>query len=229
MKLKNSVGRDEYISIDTSTILYHVASATNLPSILEQGILPADSTHRDNLETKLSHIAADHGIEFPVVRQDCVFCYPSIDIALMGIHPDTECDNSLISHSGIVLVDAASTETNLYMGEFRYISDAIDFQYMVRPDEAMISQSFEDALARYAKSFTEIENISQIENISEQFHTPEVVIEGGVKPSAITECIFWKQLHTQGLPQPVRAGGIEEKGLSRRSRIEEKYRNGNCR
>jgi RNA:NAD 2'-phosphotransferase (TPT1/KptA family) len=74
MKLKNSVGRDEYISIDTSTILYHVASATNLPSILEQGILPADSTHRDNLETKLSHIAADHGIEFPVVRQDCVFC-----------------------------------------------------------------------------------------------------------------------------------------------------------
>lgn len=189
--------------VDYSETLYHVASATNLPSILERGILPADSTHRNGLEAELSRIAENNGIDFPVSRQNCVFFYPSLHTALRGIEPDTEYDNTLISHSGIVLVDARSIDSNLYIGEFRLISDAIDFQFMEKADEAMISESFEDALVQYARSFTKIEQVSRIKTISEQFHIPEIVIEGGVKPGVITECIFWKKLHTQGLPQPV--------------------------
>ncbi len=196
MSRKTTVGRNKKTPVDSTMSLYHVASASNLPLILEQGILPADSTHRDDLETELSQIAANHGIDFPLARQDCVFLYPSLDVALRGIDPDTEYDRNLISHSGILVVDAASIDDNLYMGEFRLISDAIDFQFREKPDEAMISQSFEDALTRYAKSFTEVKQISQIRTISEQFHIPEVVVEGGIDPDAITECIFWKQLHT---------------------------------
>ena len=229
MSIEDAVGQDEELPVDSSVSLYHVASTTNLPSILDQGILPADSTHRDDLETELSHIAEDHGINFPVTRQDCVFLYPSLQIALKGMDPDTEYNNNLISHSGILLVDAASLDTSLYMGEFRLISDAIDFQFMEKPDEAMISQSFEDALARYARSFTKIEKISQIKTISDRFHIPEIVIEGGVEPDVISECIFWKQLHTQGLPRPVRTGNNGKESLGRRSSIEEKYRDGNCR
>lgn len=210
MNTKIPVGHDEDKPTNCSTNLYHVTNVTNLHSIFQQGILPAETTHRDSLETDLLHIAADQGIDFPVIRQNCVFLYPSQHIALMGMHPDTDYHNNLIPHSGIALVDAASIDANLYMGEFRLISDAIDFQFMGKPDEAMVSQSYEDALTRYAKSFTEIEKVSQVEKISEGFHTPEVVVEGGIKPSAITECIFWKQLHTQGLPRPVQASDDDE-------------------
>jgi len=112
MSRKTTVGRNKKTPVDSTMSLYHVAFASNLPLILEQGILPADSTHRDDLETELSQIAANHGIDFPVARQDCVFLYPSLDVALRGIDPDTEYDRNLISHSGILVVDAASIGTS---------------------------------------------------------------------------------------------------------------------
>lgn len=184
--------------------LYHYTQAKYLPAIVDQGLMPASSTHRDKLEAKLDDVAAEYGLEFPVTRQDCVFLYPSLDEALRTAEPDTEYDQSSIqSHSGIAVVDGTSVESPLYLGDFKLFSDAIDLLHMPEPDHAVSASSLTDALRQYAASFRRVESLSDIAEAAVEYRIPEVVVEGGVSSDAVREVMFWKSLHAGGLPRSV--------------------------
>ena len=84
------------------------------------------------------------------------------------------------------------------MAEFQLISDAIDFQSLDEPDDVMISESYEDALTRYATSLTEISSLNRIPSLSAHYHTPEVVVEGAISPACILEYISLKTVADHG-------------------------------
>jgi len=165
--------------------LYHRAPRRVLESITQDGIQPADSTHRDSLEADLAELAAAKDISFPVDRQQCVFLYSSWGLAVENLNQEDGC--VLSNPEVIVVIDATRIEQPLYIGEFQLISDAIDFQYLDEPDDVMISASYEDALTRYATSLTEISSPDSIASLSTQYRRPEIVVEGGISPTCILE------------------------------------------
>jgi hypothetical protein len=178
--------RDNFASTCSQAVyLYHRAPRRVLESITQDGIQPADSTHRDSLEGDLAELTAARDISFPVDRQQCVFLYPSWELAVENLNQDDGC--ALSNPEVIVVIDATRIERPLYMGEFQLISDAIDFQYLDEPDDVMISESYEDALTRYATSLTEISSPDSIASLSTQYRRPEVVVEGGISPTCILE------------------------------------------
>lgn len=181
----NSCSDDPSSTSSQAVYLYHRAPRRVLESITEDGIQPADSTHRDSLEGDLAELTAAKDISFPVDRQQCVFLYPSWELAVENLHPGDGC--ALSNPEVIVVIDATRIERPLYMGEFQLISDAIDFQYLDEPDDAMISASYEDSLTRYATSLTKISSLDRIAPLSAQYRRPEVVVEGGISPTCIIE------------------------------------------
>jgi hypothetical protein len=48
----------------------------------------------------------------------------------------------------------------------------------------MISESFEDALRRYAATLTPLDSFAALPALCDEYEMPEVVIEGGIKPEA---------------------------------------------
>ncbi|MDL0120288.1 hypothetical protein PNQ29_11215 [Halobacterium salinarum] len=179
--------------LTTPTHIYHVSAIDNLDSILEHGIQP-QSTHRDTLEDDLSTVAAAHGIELPIDRSKCVFCYPTLSGAteLMSI---TDEDRSPLSpREAIVVIDGAQIHKQLYVGEFDLISDAIDLQHMDEPDAAITAESYEDALRRYAASLTPFHSFETLGDSLTEYQTPEVVIQDGVDPNHILEWRLLKQI-----------------------------------
>lgn len=82
----------------------------------------------------------------------------------------------------------------MYVGEFRLISDAIDWQYVETADDVMISTSYRDALRRYAGTLTPLSAFETVTQIQEQFQLPELVVEGGIQPGAIVEWLFVKRV-----------------------------------
>lgn len=174
------------------SLLYHQAKLENVPSILRKGLQPADSTSRGGVESDLTALAAERGIEFPIVRQNCVFCYPFLSQAAEFVPSELEAieEQPLLEHSGIIVVDGEQVQSDLFVGDFQLISDAIDLQYMDEPDHAVTSESYTDALWRYAESLTRLPSFDSLAAISEQFHIPEVVVEGGTAPETIVECVF---------------------------------------
>jgi hypothetical protein len=61
-------------------------------------------------------------------------------------------DNPSAIHDdrGVVVINGTALQQPLYVGEFTIVGDAIDFQYIDDPDAGMISDSYEEALRRYA-------------------------------------------------------------------------------
>lgn len=181
-----------------SPFLFHVTRRKNVPKILEKGVRPTDDGYRQSLENDLSDIARDQGLEFPIKRQDCVFFYPSLGGATELMSPmETDVDDGLSSRQeGIIVVNSREIKADLFVGEFKLISDAIDFQHMDEPDDAMISESYEQALQRYAASLTQIASFDSLEEVCSRFRIPEVVIEGEVQPGAVVECVFLKAIQS---------------------------------
>jgi hypothetical protein len=56
---------------------------------------------------------------------------------------------------------------------------------MPEPDDVMISDSYEDALRRYADTLTRVEPFSSLVDICSDFRLAEVVVENGIPPGAI--------------------------------------------
>lgn len=176
--------RDQY--------LYHSTQQDNIQSILQNGIQPSTDSHRDRLEDDLATIAADNEIALPVTRQDCVFFYATPDRAarLTSFETDDSEMDSLQQTEGIVIINGELITGPVYVGEFKLISDAIDHQYMSEPDDAMISESYTAALRRYATSLTRIESLTGLENVCNDFHLPEVIVENGVSPSTVVDTVL---------------------------------------
>lgn len=147
---------DLFGASEVGRLLYHVSVASNLPTIVDDGLRASESTHRDGLETELTDVALTYGIEFPVVRQDCVFLYPRMQDSFVGLELDSEYKTQRFSHDGVVVVDSDRIESDPYLGDFKLMGDAIDFQYLRTPDDAMVSSSRVGALRRYAESFREV-------------------------------------------------------------------------
>lgn len=167
--------------------LYHLADVDDLYSILRHGIQPSETSHRDTLEAALPQVAEQFDLDVPVDRQGCVFFYPRIQQALEPV-PTTDSPDgwtSLMGSQSVIVVDGAQIDQPLYIGEFRFISDAIDFQYLAEPDDAMISESFEDALRRYAATLTPIDSLAALPTLCDQYDVPEVLVEGGIKPESV--------------------------------------------
>ena len=167
--------------------LYHLADVDDLYSILRHGIQPSETSHRDTVEAALPEVAEQFNLDVPVDRQACVFLYPRVQQALESVPTTDPPDGwaSLVGSQSIIAVDGARVDQPLYIGEFQLISDAIDFQYLAEPDDAMISVSFEDALRRYAATLTPLDSLAALPALCDEYETPEVVVEGRIKPEAI--------------------------------------------
>jgi len=135
------------------------------------------------LEADLGIIATEQNIELPINRRQCVFLYPSLQQAATEIYSATE----LSPNDRIVVVDRCLLDQKSYVGEFDLISDAIDLQFMSEPDEAIISESYEDALIQYAASLTEVDSFESEDQIHREFIHPEVVVENTIDSSAIVD------------------------------------------
>ncbi|MCD2201591.1 hypothetical protein LPA44_17145 [Halobacterium sp. KA-4] len=180
----------------SSVYLYHLAPRRALEAITQEGIQPSDSTHRDSLEAGLAEIAAEKDISLPINRQQCSFLYPSLELAVENLHPAD--GRPLSTPEVVVVIDAMKIDRPLYMGEFQLISDAIDFQYLEEPDDVMISESYEDALTRYATSLTEIPSANRIASLSDQYRRPEIIVEGSISPTGIIEYLSLKSVAEHG-------------------------------
>lgn len=176
--------------------LYHCALGQALKAIARDGIRPADSTHRDSLEADLAEVTAEKEIPFPIDRRQCVFLYPSLELAVEDMCPRESL--RFRDSTVVVVIDATKVEGPLYIGDFRLISDAIDFQYLEEPDDVMVSESYEDALTRYATSLTEISSLDRIKALSNQYSRPEIVVEGGISPTCIIEYLSLKNIEISG-------------------------------
>ena len=168
--------------------LYHVADVDDLYSILRHGIQPSETSHRDTLEAALPEVAKQSNLDVPVDRQACVFLYPRVQQALESV-PTTDSPDgwaSLVGSQSIIAVDGARVDQPLYIGEFQLISDAIDFQYLAEPDDAMISVSFEDALRRYTATSTPVDSLTALPAFCDEYEMPEVLVQDGIRPEAIT-------------------------------------------
>jgi hypothetical protein len=179
--------------LTATTHIYHVTGIDNLDSILEHGIQPR-AGHRDKLEADLSTVAAANGIELPIDRCDCVFCYPTLAAATELMEISGDAPPPLAQREAIVVIGGAQINQQLYVGEFDYISDAIDLQHMAEPDAAVTAESYDDALQRYATTLKELESFDTLHQLAAEFQTPEIVIEGGIKPDRIIEWRLLKQI-----------------------------------
>lgn len=167
--------------------LYHVANVDDLYSILRNGVQPSETSYRDTLEAALPEVAEQFNLDVPVDRQACVFFYPRVQQALEFVPAADSPDSwaSLMGSQSVIAVDGARVDQPLYIGEFRLISDAIDFRHLAEPDDTMISESFEDALRRYAATLTPIDSLTDLPALCDEYKLPEVLVEGGIKPEAI--------------------------------------------
>ncbi|WP_435348691.1 hypothetical protein [Haloarchaeobius sp. HRN-SO-5] len=179
--------------LETASQLYHVTGIRNLDAILERGVQP-QAGHRDALEDDLSDVAVANDIDLPIDRSECVFCYPTLAAATELVEPIGDECPSLSRRKAIVVIEGSRIGRQLYVGEFDYISDAIDLQYMEEPDAAVTAESYDDALHRYAATLTELESFEELDHLTGAFQRPEIVVEGGIEPDRIVEWRLLKQI-----------------------------------
>lgn len=178
----------------TIEYIYHLAEIEDIPSIKQEGLRPSDQAYRDDIETKLQAIADTKGISFPIARQDCVFCYPSLRHGVKMGTFETKGAGSLhtfFPHEGLVVIDAEPLEERLYVGDFDLFSTIIELS-IFRSDD------YERALATYAESLTSITEFSSIQEIDAEFRNPEILLEGKVGSDRVVEVIFRKEILGSG-------------------------------
>ncbi|WP_424016214.1 hypothetical protein ACOZ4N_00150 (plasmid) [Halorientalis pallida] len=183
-------------SLRAESLFYHTTHVKHIPAILREGIQPIMGNSRQSIAQDLTAIAERHCIELPINRQKCVFLYQSLPLATEFLWVPPNDQSALGSREGIVVVDASQLGGKLYVGDFSLFSDAIDFQYLDEPDETMLSESYDGALRRYAKSLTPLKSFESTNEIHAAFDIPEVVVEDGIGPDLIVECVFLKTVRS---------------------------------
>jgi hypothetical protein len=170
-------------------VLYHKTARNNLPAICEQGIRPVGGEHRAHLAEELAVTASENGLLYPIDRQECVFFYPEPTEALQSVRSGTEARATGFGNDVevVVVVDIDRIKNDLFVGDFKLFGDIIDFQFMDTPDDAMVTESYDDAVQQYLETLTPVTTHEHLEKLCEGFHLPEVLVEGGVNPDAIVE------------------------------------------
>lgn len=176
---------------------YHSTAVDRIPSIRQDGLQPSKSAYRDPIEEDLNTIAAENKISLPINRQDCVFCYPSLSIAVDSTFfkkGTADEESKLFRREAVVVIDVASIRDELYVADFDLFSDAIDLNFSNASDDAIKSDSYESALTTYAESLTKLVKFESIDDIFDTYHSPEILIENGVSGSSIVETILVKRI-----------------------------------
>jgi hypothetical protein len=174
-------------NVHPESYIYHMTPLENVSSILAEGVQSRHPRRRENIANDLTSLAAENGIDLPIDRRTCVFCYPTLSQAVSNLMPkrvDGE-PNPFGDPEGIVVIDGEQVAHEMFVGEFKLISTAIDFQFREEPDEAMIAPSYDDALQQYAESLTRVSSFTEMETVCARFEYPEVVVAGDIEPAAI--------------------------------------------
>lgn len=177
--------------------IYHSAPATSLRKIRDEGVHPGGSSYRDRFENDLAALASEEDLTLPVTRQNCSFFHPTIEQAVeMSLFdlagPVKSPELQVTERQGIAVIDLSYVETVPYVGDFQLFSDIIDLSVMDQPDEVVVSNSYEDALHTYIETLQPLTAFEAIEQLDEQYHSPELLIEDRVPQSAVTEILFRK-------------------------------------
>lgn len=186
-------------SIDTLSYIYHSTAATSLLSIRDEGVRPSQSSSRDGFEDTMTEFASENELTLPITRQNSSFFHPTIEQAIdqtvfdLTGHGDSP-EFQLVNRQGIAVIDLSCVETVPYVGDFQLFSDVIDLTFMDQPDEAVTSESHEDAVRTYIETLQPLTAFESIEQLGDQYHLPEILIEGGVSQSAVVEVLFRKQI-----------------------------------
>jgi len=181
--------------------LYHIAGVETIQTILQEGLSPSDSTNRDQMESDLVTVAERNDISLPVTRQNAVFCYILFHEVVDSLRFSRGCDLTE-KRPGAVVIDAEGIKEKLYVADFDYFSDVIDLRHMETPDDAIRSESYEDALINYANSITPVTAYESVADIDGEHRTTEVLIEDGISASRIEEVIFFEEVDAEGYCSP---------------------------
>ena len=183
--------------IDNLSYVYHSTTATRLLKIRDEGVRPSGLSSRDQFERTITEFARKEELSLPVTRQDCSFFHPTIEQAIdqtafdLTGHADSP-EFQLVDRQGIAVIDLSCVETVPYVGDFQLFSDVVDLTFMDQPDEAVNSESREDAVRTYIETLQPLTAFGSVEQLRDQYHLPEILIEGGVSQSAVVEVLFRK-------------------------------------
>lgn len=169
---------------------YHTTSLENISPVLCEGLLPRNPSHREKVEEDLITVSAENDIDISIDRRDCVFCYPSLSQALtpFELKPSDE-EGLLGDRQGVIVIDREQITDEMFLGEFKLITEAITLQHKENPDEKMLASSYEDALVRYADSLIRISSFDTLGSQYERFEYPEIVVAGKIAPQAIVSVL----------------------------------------
>lgn len=180
--------------------LYHSTAVETIPTILQQGLESTGEGYRDPIEEDIQTVARQEQLQYPVVRQDCIFFYPSLSQTInMSRLNFEDYDCGLFGGpEGIIVVDMDGHQDELFVADFDFFSDCIDLQYMSESDDTIRSESYDAALQNYAESVTPLTAFDSIEELTKQFHIPEVLFEGSLPPDNIVEVILEDEILGSG-------------------------------
>lgn len=176
--------------------IYHSTAVETIPTILQEGLVSSGENHRSNAESDLEAMADQKDICLPIKRQECIFLYPSLRQAVEMATFERGPPGSLpavFARSGLLVIEATSLDEDLYLADFDLFSEVIDLQY-IPPDDIIQSESYEAALTNYAKSVTPFDAFDSIDEISNSFRRPELLIEADIPPTAIRETLLYKEV-----------------------------------
>jgi len=181
--------------------LYHVAKPETIQKIVQEGLIPSAPTYRGQMESDLATVAEQNNISLPVTRQNAVFCYIMFHEVVDSLRFSRGW-NIGGKRPGAVVIDAEGIKEELYVADFNYFSDVIDLTHMETPNDAMRSESYEDALINYANSVTPVTAYESVADIDGEHRTTEVLIEDGISASRIEEVIFFGEVDAEGYYSP---------------------------
>lgn len=183
--------------IDDPSYLYHSTTATRLLKIRDEGVRPSELSSRDQFERTIAEFARKEELSLPVTRQNCSFFHPTIKQAIdqtvfdLTGHADSS-EFQLVDRQGIAVIDLSCVETVPYVGDFQLFSDIVDLTFKEQPDEAVNSESHEDAIRTYIETLQPLTAFGSVEQLSDQYNLPEILIEDGVSQPAVVEILFRK-------------------------------------
>lgn len=183
--------------LKTKNRIYHTTSFSDIKSIVADGLRPSRSGHRNGIEADIEEVARRKCLNYPITRQECVFCYPTFEQAVQYIGFECPTSKSFISSPrGVIVLDRRKISSQMFLGEFNLMSDAIDYAHGHTGDEVTISDSYEEAITQYAESLRSISLSTQLATACERYENPEIVVAGTIPPDAIVEVISLKRIKT---------------------------------
>lgn len=102
--------------------------------------------------------------------------------------------SKFLQREALIVIDVDNILDELYVADFDLFSDAIDLKFTNSSDDAIKSDSYEGALTTYAESLTKLVAFESIDQIFENYHRPEILIENGVSGSGIVETLLVKRI-----------------------------------